>query len=385
MKILSVIGTRPEIIKMAPLIWAVEKKFEQVIVHSGQHYDKLMSDVFIEQMRLPRVDLTIDPGSGTHAEGTARMVIGIEKAIASEKPDIVLCPTDTNTSLATALASTKLGVFTIHVEAGCRSFDMTMPEEINRRMITHSTDFHFASTPLCRDNLVREGISPYKIAQTGNPIADAISFYKKSGAKSGILSRLGAKKKEYGILTFHRQENTDNLERAKGIIDGVANCGENIIFPMHPRTKAALQATGLYKKLQGAKNIKIIDPIGYFEMLELLENSKIALTDSGGLQQEAYILGVPSVVLRYNTEWYDIIKRKCGILAGAEKKRITEAVKYFASDQQRIDSLFAESKEIFGSNVSEKMVNAISSIVSDKGYKRKGHDMIKDGYYPGGG
>lgn len=380
MKIASVIGTRPEIIKMANLINEIKKDnfFEQIIVHSGQHYDELMSDIFIRQLSLPKPNYFLQTGSGTQAEELAKMTVEFEKVFKKERPDIVIVPTDTNTSLASALAAAKLGIFTIHMEAGCRSFDLTMPEEIDRKLITHCCDFHFAPTKLCYDNLVNEGIEKDGIELTGHTIVDIINdFYNR---QTGILEKYDLVEKEFCLLTFHRQENTDNIERIKNIVEALSRIKYKIIFPIHPRTKKRLNEFGLWEKLSKMKNVVVIDPIGYLEMLELIENAKFVLTDSGGMQQESFVLKTPCITLRYNTEWYETLELGCNFLVGTDPQAIILTVENIEKNYDKIMNNFEKESPFGSGNVAKKMIEVIKRLEKTNSLKKKSLNMIISGY-----
>jgi len=383
MKIVSVIGTRPEIIKMAPLIKSIEKRssWEQVILHSGQHYDKEMSEIFIDELKLPKPDYFLDAGAGTHAEQTAKMIVRMEKVLLKEKPDLVIYLADTNTAFNAALATAKTGMYGIHVEAGCRSFDLTMPEEINRTMISHMCDFNFAATKLCYNNLLNEGIPKSAISLTGHTIIEAINdYYKGILRKTMDLNNFNLEPNNYAILTLHRQENVDNKEKLFNIINALKEIDEKIFFPLHPRTKKRLLEFGLMDEITKLKNITISNPIRYFDMLKLIENSKFVMTDSGGVQQEAFILKKPCITLRCNTEWYETVESGANFLVGADKGRIITIVNKILKNYEILKKIFINSKNPFGDgSASKKMVNEIDKL-AEKGLRKRSSNMIRDGY-----
>jgi len=323
MKISVVLGTRPEIIKMAPLLKILEaKKVDFFTLHTGQHYTYQMDDIFFEQLALPRPRYNLEVGSGSHAEETGKMLIGIEKILLDEKPDIVLVEGDTNSVLAGALAAVKLGIKVGHVEAGLRSYDRTMPEEINRVVADHVADYLFAPTPKAKESLLGEGISREKIFITGNTIVDAVDRYLElARQKIDIAGQFHLKSQKYFLATLHRQENTDNKQRFTSILDGLSEVANifrlPVVYPIHPRSRKIMD--GLNRR---PNNLKIIDPVDFFSFLQLESNARLILTDSGGVQEEACILHVPCVTLRNNTERPETVDAGANILAGTVAKNI---------------------------------------------------------------
>lgn len=326
MKIAIVLGTRPEIIKMSPVIHELKRLgLDYFILHTGQHYSHNMDAVFFQQLKLPQPKYNLKVGSGTHAEQTGKMLIGIEKILLKEGADLVLVQGDTNTTLAGALAAAKIHVKVGHVEAGLRSFDREMPEEINRLLTDHLSNLLFAPTEKARQNLLREGISDGKIYVTGNTIVDAVYQNLKLAEKSDILSRLDLKTGEYFLMTLHRQENVDNRERLQSIIRGAELVAEvfdlPIIYPVHPRAEKRLKQ---FQIKINQENIRLIEPLDYLNFLKLESEARLILTDSGGVQEEACIMKVPCVTLRRNTERPETIEVGSNILAGTEPKSILE-------------------------------------------------------------
>ena len=298
-----ILGTRPEIIKMSPVIRECEEKgLDYFILHTGQHYSYEMDRVFFDELELPQPKYNLDVGSGTHAEQTGRIMIGVEKVLMKERPDIVLVQGDTNTTLSGALAAAKLQIKVGHVEAGLRSFDRRMPEEINRVLTDHISDYLFAPTEKARQNLLREGLDGSRIYVTGNTIVDAVyQNLEIAKKKVNVLKDLGLKSEGYFLVTAHRQENVDVKERLKGILKGLELIHQEfsmpVVFPIHPRTRRRIEEFGL--SLDG---IEVINPLGFLEFLQLEANARLVLTDSGGVQEETCILKVPCVTLRDNTE-----------------------------------------------------------------------------------
>jgi UDP-N-acetylglucosamine 2-epimerase (non-hydrolysing) len=323
--IMIVAGTRPEAIKLAPVIWSLDKLgVDYVFVWSGQHYDYEMSRVFFDQLGLPDPDLDLDVRSGSHAEQTARIMIGVEKAIIDYKPSIVVAQGDTNTTLASALASVKTLTPFAHVEAGLRSWDRTMPEEVNRVIADSIAELNFAPTWLAAVNLMHSGVPLKKIYVTGNTIVDVVYKYKDLVVEWGekLLGEYKLEPGNYALVTIHRQENTDNQWRLKNIVKALIELSKHIpvVFPAHPRTTRRLEAIGLLESLK--KNVKLLSPLGYFEFLGLLSKSAIVLTDSGGVQEEACILGIPTLTLRYSTERPETVLAGTNVVVGVEPEKV---------------------------------------------------------------
>lgn len=332
MRISIILGTRPEIIKMAPLIRECERRNQDYfILHTGQHYSYKMDRVFFEELELSPSEYNLDAGSGNHAEQTGRIMTGIERVLMKTRPEIVLVQGDTNTVLAGALAASKLQIKVGHVEAALRSYDRNMPEEINRVVADHISDYLFAPTETAKNNLIIEGIPEDKIFVTGNTIVDSV--YQNKGIaerKDDVLKNLGLKSKEYFLVTVHRAENVDNSNRLGEIIRGLVLMGREfslpVVFPMHPRTKEMVQEFGFELDC-----IRTIDPVGFLEFLQLEANARLVLTDSGGVQEETCILGVPCVTLRDNTERPETLAVKSNILVGAKSEAIITGAKHMLS------------------------------------------------------
>lgn len=330
MKILTVVGARPNFIKVAPLFEEFKryKDIEPILVHTAQHYDYEMSQIFFRELRIPKPDYNLGVGSGTHAWQTAKIIEKLEPVILKEKPALVIVVGDVNSTLAGALVAAKLNIPIAHIEAGLRSYDKTMPEEINRVLTDHLSDFLFCPTKTAVENLKKEGITRgvYKV---GDIMLDTLKSSKLKTRDLKVLKRLKLKPKSYILLTVHRPQNVDNLENLKKIIAAVQESGEKIIFPLHPRTKKQL------RKLE-SRNLKleIIPPVGYLDMLILEKNAKKILTDSGGIQKEAYWLKVSCITLRNETEWVETVESGCNILVGCDRNRILKAIKHFESNKK---------------------------------------------------
>ena len=341
MKIAVVLGTRPEIIKMAPIIdEIVNRDIELCLIHTGQHYDKEMSDNFFIDLEIPAPDYNINVGSGSHGKQTGLMMKGIEEVLMDEKPDIVLVQGDTNAVLAGALVASKLHIAVGHVEAGLRSFDMTMPEEINRRVCDVTSTMYFIPTEESAINLLADGYSRKNLIITGNTVVDAcfrhLEIAKKRGFEEESLASLGIDNMDNILtLTMHRAENVDDKKRVTNIIDALKELGDmNIIFPIHPRTKKTLEDFKLFDELNNLSHVHIIKPIGYLDFLQLTSKSTLILTDSGGLQEEAITLDVPALTLRYNTERPETVMAGGNILVGANKDAILENANKILNDEE---------------------------------------------------
>ena len=294
----------------------------EILLHTGQHYDENLSDRFFRDLGLAAPDYELGVGSGSHGQQTARMLIGIEEVIERERPDRVLVYGDTNSTLAGALAAAKRHVPVAHVEAGLRSFNRRMPEEINRVLTDQLSDVLFCPSESASRNLAREGITE-GVHVVGDVMAEALQrFGGRTDISAPLLGRLGLKPGGYLLVTVHRAENTDDSGRLLGIMHGLEALGESIVLPAHPRLRAALERIAY----RAADNVALIEPVGYIEMIALERHARAILTDSGGVQKEAYWLGVPCVTLRDETEWIETIESGWNVLAGAETDRIVEAV-----------------------------------------------------------
>lgn len=327
MKIAIILGTRPEIIKMSPIIRECGRRnIDFYILHTGQHYSYDMDRIFFEQLKLPEVEYNLDVGSGRHGEQTGKMLMQIEDVLLKETPDVVLLQGDTNTVLAGALAASKLHVKIGHVEAGLRSLDKRMPEEINRLLTDHISDYLFAPTETSKNYLLKEGIPIERIFVTGNTIVDAVyQNLEISKKETNILKKLGLKEKEYFLGTAHRTENVDNKDRLGRILKGFEQVYKEfrlpLVFPAHPRTVKMIKEFNF----EIPEGTKLIDPLGYLEFLQLESNAKLILTDSGGVQEESCILNVPCVTLRDNTERPETVEIGANIVVGT--KMISDCVR----------------------------------------------------------
>ena len=328
MKIVNVVGARPNFMKIAPLMRAYKQyndAIDPVLVHTGQHYDETMSKTFFEQLDIPRPDVNLGVGSGSHAEQTAKIMMSFEKLIKDAKPDIVLVVGDVNSTMACAITAAKFGIKTAHVEAGLRSFDMTMPEEINRKVTDSICDYLFTTEESAGENLRNEGVKEDKIFFVGNVMIDTLSYYLDK-IKDMALPVNGITENNYATITIHRPSNVDNRPVLKRIIYALEKIQKDIpvIFPMHPRTRKNIDQFGLSEKVLGMPNLIITEPIGYLEFLRLNKTAKLVLTDSGGLQEETTYLGIPCLTIRENTERPVTINVGTNVLTGSNPDNILE-------------------------------------------------------------
>ena len=305
--VISVVGARPNFMKVAPLHRAFQKhadRFRHLIVHTGQHYDEAMSKVFFNELGLPKPDFYLGVGSGTHAQQTAKVMVEFEKVLEQVRPGLVIVVGDVNSTVACSLVSAKMGIPVAHVEAGLRSFDRTMPEEINRLLTDAISDYLFVTEPSGVGNLMREGIDEKKIFLVGNVMIDSLVGYREQALRSSIMQKLGVKKGSYILVTLHRPSNVDSKEGLEGILSIFEVLGRKttIVFPVHPRTRKMLETHGLSARAAAIPSLKLLDPLGYLDFLRLMEDAKLVLTDSGGIQEETTFLGVPCLTLRENTE-----------------------------------------------------------------------------------
>lgn len=359
MKVISVVGARPQFIKIAPLIKALDKhnlehrtqKIKHILVHTGQHYDLEMSHSFFQELSIPEPDYNLGVGSGSHSYQVGNMLINLEEVLLKEKPDVVLVYGDTNSTLAGALAAAKLQIPVGHIEAGLRSFNRKMPEEINRVLADHISDYLFCPTETAIRNLRNEGIQSPMVINVGDVMYDAIlDNIKLAEEKSNILQSLSLKPKEYYLTTVHRAENTDSKDNLIFIIESLQMLDLPVIFPVHPRTKETIKQYGNIT-MEQYNNILFTDPVSYLDMLILERNAKKILTDSGGVQKEAYFLKVPCITLREETEWVETVEDGWNILTGAKKDKIINAVKDF--------NLKRKQRKIFGNGKAARKIAKI--------------------------
>lgn len=332
MKIATIVGARPQFIKYAGLSKEILKNHNEILIHTGQHYDYELSKIFFDQLHIPTPDYNLNIHENSHGKQTGKIIIEIEKVLLKEKPDLTIVFGDTNSTLAGSLASVKLHIPIAHVEAGLRSFNKTMPEEINRILTDHMSEILFAPTNHAISNLKNEGITK-NVFHVGDIMYDYLIKITKIIDKSKILQEKNLKSKEYILFTMHRQSNTDNLSNITNIISALSSVDETIIFSAHPRTLKIINK----HNIQIGKNIIILKPIGYFDFLHLEKNAKKIITDSGGIQKEAYIFKVPCITLREDTEWVETVDDDWNILVGASKEKIINAINNFSPNNKQFN------------------------------------------------
>lgn len=340
MKIVTIVGARPQFIKAAAVSRVIRKKHQELLIHTGQHYDKNMSDIFFEELHIPRPEINLGVGSRTHAKQTAEMMVGIEEVLMREQPDYLMVYGDTNSTLAGALAASKLHIPIVHVEAGLRSYNMRMPEEQNRVLTDHISHLLLCPTDSAVENLKKEGIEK-GVHHIGDVMCDAVLYYSElmeQQSKEYYLNRIKGLYRpvehvdEWYLATIHRAENTDEIHKIEEILSAFEQFDANVIFPVHPRTRHFVDA--LQEKHQ-YQNILFVEPIGYMDMLYFTKYAKKAVTDSGGLQKEAYILDTPCVTVRDQTEWVETLKGNFNILAKPDAADILYKVNHVEPDRKQ--------------------------------------------------
>jgi len=333
MIILSIVGNRPQFIKTAVLSEKLRHLGKEILVHTGQHYDDNMSAVFFEELNLPEPDYNLGIGSGNHGEQTGAMLKAIEKVIMKEKPDWTLVYGDTNSTLAGALAAAKLHIKIAHIEAGLRSFNRKMPEEINRVVTDHLSEVLFCPTQTALNNLKAEGITR-GVHVVGDVMSETLAFaIERADDRSQILQKLGLEANEYLLATIHRAENTNQINRLENILSALNALSEIVVFPAHPRTRFVIEKINFQLK----PHVRLCNPVGYLDMVKLEKSARMILTDSGGIQKEAFWLGVPCVTLREETEWVETVQAGWNRIVGTDSARIVETVNNWWPDNDRPD------------------------------------------------
>jgi len=326
LKVLNVVGARPNFMKVAPLYdeMRTQPGVEPLVVHTGQHYDHQMSQLFFEHLGLPRPDVYLGVGSGGHGEQTGRIMIAFERTVKDLNPDLVLVVGDVNSTIACGLVAVKLGVKLVHVEAGLRSFDRTMPEEVNRVLTDQISDYLFTTERSALDNLRREGVAEERVFFVGNVMIDSLLKHRAKAAESRVLEGLGLAPTGYGLVTLHRPSNVDDRTVLAGLLEvlGAIATRLPVVFPVHPRTRAKLSEFRLDRALRGYPDLKLVDPLGYLDFLKCMDNARFVLTDSGGIQEETTVLGVPCITARENTERPVTVTEGTNVLAGQDPERI---------------------------------------------------------------
>lgn len=333
MKIASIVGARPQFVKLAPLSRELRKRHHEVLINTGQHYDEEMAGTFFSEFKIPKADHLLGIGSGEHGEQTGRMLVSLEKILIIEKPDLVVVFGDTNSTLAGALSAAKMNIPVAHVEAGLRSYDRTMPEEINRVLTDHLSSLLFCPTNVSKKNLGREGITE-DVHVVGDVMVDSLEeSWIVAERHSKVLKELGLEPKRFQLMTLHRPSNVDNKETLKTILDAVGGADAKTVFPVHPRTAKMLEKFGLDETMP--RSIMTTKPLNHMDAVWLASNASRVLTDSGGLQKEAYLLGTPCITLRDTTEWVETVSAGWNILVGADPTKIAAAMQGFKPPKYR--------------------------------------------------
>jgi UDP-N-acetylglucosamine 2-epimerase (non-hydrolysing) len=326
-RVVSVVGARPNFVKLKPVHEAIDGYLDHEIIHTGQHYDYRLSEIFFKELKLPIPHYNLDIGSGSPGCQVGEMIQKIEKVLIAKKFDLVLVYGDTNSTFAGAFAAVKSKIKVGHIEAGLRSFDRRMPEEINRILTDNLSDYLFSPTKSAAYNLYNERVSGINY-DTGDLSVEIISEAKKIASKSHIIKDLNLDPKNYIVFTMHRAENTESDDSFLSIINAFRSLSKfKIVFPLHPRTKKILEYKKLYNKLENCKNVLVIPPIGYIDFISLVQNASKIITDSGGLQKEAYLLSIPCITIRQNTEWTETVDTGWNILTDTNTDKIVEGVK----------------------------------------------------------
>jgi UDP-N-acetylglucosamine 2-epimerase len=360
MAIFLIVGTRPQIIKSIPIVQeAIKQNLDIQIIHTGQHYNHALSQLFFEELSASEPFANLNVGSGSHIYQTAEIMLRLEKYLIGDKPSLVLVPGDTNSALAGAIASVKQGIRLAHLESGARSYDMKMAEEINRRLIDHCAQTLFAPTCNCKKNLEDESVTG-DIFLVGDTMYDVFVAFSGKADESDITKKLDLTNKEYAILTTHRAENVDDPSRLNKMLQAIQTAGMPVVFPIHPRTKQRLRENGI--SLDDT-NIRTIDPIGYIEMLALLKHARIAITDSGGLQKEAFWSKTPCVTIRDRTEWTETVDLGVNFISDVDPVKITQALNQIRENYNEIKSRF-KSNPFGDGKASEKIVRILKEKIS---------------------
>jgi UDP-N-acetylglucosamine 2-epimerase (non-hydrolysing) len=360
LKILNIVGARPNFMKIAPIQREMEKveSLEPLIIHTGQHYDEKMSKLFFDDLELPRPARYLKVGSATHAQQTAKIMVEFEKVVDDEKPDLVLVVGDVNSTAACSMVAAKMGVKIAHVEAGLRSFDRTMPEEINRMVTDTLSDYLFVTEQSGLDNLRKEGIPDEKVFFTGNVMIDSLVYFLDKAKNSNIIDQLSLNGNEYALVTLHRPSNVDVKENFEKLLNAFSEIENDlkIVFPIHPRSRKMLTNFGLDNRISAMKKLILLDPIGYLDFMKLMHDAKLVLTDSGGIQEETTYLGIPCITLRENTERPVTIDVGTNVLVGSDTEQVISEAKKIISGQSKKGQV----PDLWDGKAAERIVSIIA-------------------------
>lgn len=359
MNIINVVGARPNLMKIAPLVEEMQRYPDlcQTLLHTGQHYDARMSQIFFDELGIPRPDIYLGVGSGSHAEQTARVMTAFEQVLLERNPDLVVVVGDVNSTLACTITAAKLLIPVAHIEAGLRSFDRTMPEEVNRLVTDTLSDLLFTTSRDADENLRQEGIPAEKIFFVGNIMIDTLRKHRGRAQSLGTPARFNLEPGGYALLTLHRPSNVDEPAVLKGILEALVNIQHNlpILFPAHPRTVRRLQEFGCQDMLAAAPDLRLVEPLGYLDFLDMMIHARLVLTDSGGIQEETTILGVPCLTLRKNTERPVTITSGTNELVGVSPQRIVAAVQKVITEDNKVGRI----PELWDGHAAERIVKIL--------------------------
>ncbi|HXQ72220.1 MAG TPA: UDP-N-acetylglucosamine 2-epimerase (non-hydrolyzing) [Pyrinomonadaceae bacterium] len=364
LKVINVVGARPNFMKVAPIVAAMKQRperFHPLVVHTGQHYDAAMSDSFFQDLKLPQPDVHLGVGSGSHAAQTAAVMERFEPVVLQEKPDWVLVVGDVNSTLACALVCVKLGIKVAHVEAGLRSRDRTMPEEINRLLTDQIADLLLTPSPDASTNLLAEGIPAERIRFVGNVMIDSLLQNLERARQSRARAELGVADTDYAVLTLHRPSNVDERETFARILSALESIAEKlpVIFPVHPRTRKTIAELGLSDRVAAIENLRLIDPLGYLDFLSLYSSARLVLTDSGGIQEETTALGIPCLTLRENTERPITVELGSNVVVGTDTARIVAAANAALNGSAKRT---ASQPPLWDGHTSERILDALEEV-----------------------
>ena len=359
-KIINVVGARPNFMKIAPIQREMAKypNIKPVLVHTGQHYDERMSKLFFDDLQLPKPDIYLDVRSGSHAVQTAKVMMAFEEVLQKEKPDLVIVVGDVNSTAACSMVAAKMHTKIAHVEAGLRSFDRRMPEEINRLVTDVLSDFLFVTEKSGLENLKHEGIDDSKVHFVGHVMIDSLIYFEPMAAKSPILENMGLRPREYGVITLHRPSNVDNKENFLKLLNAFEVIEKQLplIFPIHPRSQKMIDQLGLREKVEKMHNLRLTEPLGYLDFMRLLHNAKLVLTDSGGIQEETTYLGIPCITMRENTERPITVEVGTNVLVGTDTERIiAEAQKVLDGNAKK-----GQIPELWDGKAAERIVRILN-------------------------